>query len=270
MSDNMNDKQFKEAMKRAQGYLKEGEYERARTLLEGLDARYEHPTIKKWLAQLDKLAPKDDPFGGIDDVKPAKKGKKSRGCLRWAAIIIMGVCGLSIVSAILFPPSQEDLATRTAIVESTRAQRTEIAIAEQSDVAINTPTLEVVATLATFTDTPEPTETPMDLLSALKEIETDSITVTEAESFELSQTTQIVFTMPANREIGLAFVREVLCVARPYLPEGYRIKVHGQNAASIGVITIFVDNDVLMSLSCPFTGDLESIAFEYSVASGLR
>lgn len=110
---------------------------------------------------------------------------------------------------------------------------------------------------------------PVTLAEALAEIE-PQLEIKQAESFEVSQGTQINFTMPSVPEDGEQWIREAICVSRDFVPEGYRLRIVGDNAGGAGLISMIVSNETLVSLDCPFTGDLESIAEEYSEASNWR
>lgn len=175
-----------------------------------------------------------------------KEAKKSGGCANIIVVVIAGVVltfwGLSLLPDI---SDEADVAQGNNVV----------VIPSITPVIDSDKENEVVAT---------------DIRSALELIESDEITIKQAESFELAQTTQINFEMPNDGDVGRAFIRVALCVARPLVPDGYRVRIVGDDAASMGLISMIVSHASLQSLECPFEGDLASISEEYSEATGLR
>jgi hypothetical protein len=188
----------------------------------------------------------------LDDVATGKARKKRWGCANVIATILVGIFltffGLSVLSSIVSPDDAPAVPTLVAFPSET--------LSPAPTDMINTTTSE--------------SEDDMDIQSALDSIQIESITVTQAQNFEISQTTIIQFTMPNNGDIGKAFIREALCLARPFVPDGYRLRIAGNNAADMGLLVVGISADSLATLPCPFEGELSEIAESYSEATGLR
>lgn len=101
MSTDKNREQLRKLMRQARALIEKKEYDKARAILERIDARVDNPTVKKWLVQLDKIAPKDDPLGDITfpDVKdkPEQPKKSGNGCRNTllGLVVLVGLCTLS-------------------------------------------------------------------------------------------------------------------------------------------------------------------------------
>lgn len=150
-----NSDALRKAMEQAQQHIKKGEYDKGRAILEKIDAKVDNPTVKKWLAQLDKIAPKDDLFGDLEfpDVvgNPAQK-KKGRSWVRILAGGVVLLCLCSFIGSMMGEPDDKPRPTRAAVVVAT-----DTPVPTNSDGTTNTP-----APTATVTNTATITNTPTD------------------------------------------------------------------------------------------------------------
>jgi len=153
---------FRQLMQQAQQLIKSGKYDEARSILERIDAVIDNPTVKKWLAKLDQIAPKyvfdDLEFPEVSKSKPQKR----HGIAWWVAVLLFGSCGLIIVLAFIaqglgITPSPEERNATQTVAASTQ-------IAAQSFATMTatlfTPTMTISPSATpTITDTVPPSAT---------------------------------------------------------------------------------------------------------------
>lgn len=163
MAKDKNNVRLRQLMEQAQGHIKKGEYKEARRILEAIDKKVDNPTVKSWLAKLDKVAPKDDLFGDMqfpDVVTPQLAQKKGlvRRLGEIAAVVLLALCGLSVLGAMLNGSNPDNAPTATA--PSQGSAQEEIPTAnEPTSIPSDTPIPSATNTPAPTTNTPQPTAT---------------------------------------------------------------------------------------------------------------
>lgn len=118
-------------------------------------------------------------------------------------------------------------------------------------------------------NTPAPTDEPTQEDRVKAAVEATGVEVVRVISNELSMRFQVVFVVESSRADVIDKMERVFCAAKDLVAEGYGLRMAGQLSNDMTMATVAVPAESL-AVDCASGIDLEALATEYSIASGLR
>lgn len=122
---------------------------------------------------------------------------------------------------------------------------------------------------AAVVNTAEPTAEPTQEDRVKAAVEAAGIDVVNVISNALSMRFQVVFVVDNSRADVVEKLERVFCAAKDLVYDGYGLRMAGQLSNDMTMATVTVPAESL-DADCVSGIDLEALASEYSIASGLQ
>lgn len=198
-------------------------------------------------------------------------------------ILIGTLCGFVLMVSVgvwlVNPPHPPTPSPTRGEGEQIAVAATDTAMPTDAVVATNAPSATDTAVL---TNTVEPMEVDMltdvqRAMDAIPLLDITSVVVnddTRIFTGDLKGIVQVAYRTPTNRLdiIKLAF-QDILCAYQQLGYTGYRLRLHAENSADMGLVSASIEPDVLAIIDCDNVLNVinwENATSEWSVASGVQ